>query len=156
MRRRNDFAASRHRGKRETADRETRRWVGNGETTREHNGRRANARRRKNQTEATISQFLINIHSSFPMNQGGSSLALQAVSRVKSANERPLRPRWRESFALLALRSPHRGRAPRGGNVRGRGRDGVRRSTLSLSSPPYPSNSARQPRGALSCANLFN
>lgn len=70
-------------------------------------------------------------------------LALQAVSRVKSANERPLQAPRRAPPLGFPL--------PLSFSL----------SLLSFPPPVYPvsflrSNSARQPRGAPSCANLFN
>lgn len=82
------------------------------------------------------------------MNQGGPSLALQAVSRVKSANERIPPTEWeRERVSLFSLSSVLVAAAKGGrGNVsaRGRGREategGVRWSTRATPS----SNSTRR------------
>lgn len=78
--------------------------------------------------------FAISYKYSFLLLDESGRLALQAVSRVKSANER-------------LLQGSEKGASPR----------------RFPSSPSYPcpvsflrGNSARQPRGAPSCANLFN
>jgi len=70
------------------------------------------------------------------MNQEGSSLALRAVSRVKSANERLLQPRGREfllfslSSVLIAVREGRKRQREREGMGKGRG------SETALPSPP--------------------
>jgi len=87
-------------------------WTGGRGGTREQDVEQRRAGTRKNEGGY---YFAVSYKYSFLLadeSGGAPSLALQAVSRVKSANERPLQPRG-ESFALLALLGPHRRREGR-------------------------------------------
>lgn len=93
------------------------------------------------------------------MNQEGSSLALQAVSRVKSANERLLQPRGRE---FLSSRSPQSSSpSAKGGKGSEKEREREREEERATEGVRRSSRLPRQfhaatARSALSCANLFN